>query len=66
MDECKPLDSDNIPLRDPTELFNSDLYARTGSLLWKDFWRGSSAPDCQTVLGNATAVPHTHESGGAD
>lgn len=62
-EEVLLLDSDNIPLRDPAELFESDLYKQTGSLLWMDFWRGSSAPDCQEVLGNMTRVRHTHETG---
>ena len=53
-EEVLLLDSDNIPLQDPERLFESEAYAKTGSLLWMDFWRGSSAPDCQTILGNAT------------
>lgn len=31
------LDSDNIPLRDPSFLFDTPLYASTGALFWKDF-----------------------------
>mmetsp|Transcript_4940 Transcript_4940/g.13149 ORF Transcript_4940/g.13149 Transcript_4940/m.13149 type:complete len:422 (+) Transcript_4940:123-1388(+) len=62
-DEVLLLDSDNIILRDPEELFSSASFASTGSLLWLDFWRRSSAPDCQLILGNGTAVFHTHESG---
>lgn len=62
-EEVLLLDSDNIPLRDPAELFESEQYVSTGSLLWMDFWRGSSAPDCQAILGNATALRYTHESG---
>ena len=61
-EEVLLLDSDNIVLADPSALFESKLYRSTGSLLWKDFWRGSSAPDCQVVLGNETDVKHTHES----
>lgn len=62
-DEVLLLDSDNIILRDPEELFSSTPYLSTGSLLWLDFWGRSSAPDCQAILGNITAVLHTHESG---
>ncbi len=62
-DEVLFLDSDNIVLRDPEELFTSAPYLSTGSLLWLDFWGGSSAPDCQSILGNVTSVLHTHESG---
>ena len=62
-DEVLLLDSDNIILRDPEELFSSPSYLSTGSLFWLDFWGGSSAPDCQLILGNVTDVSHTHESG---
>ena len=62
-EEVLMMDGDNIALRDPETLFDAEDYVRTGSLLWMDFWRGSSAPDCQVVLGNATKLPFTHESG---
>ena len=63
-EEVLLLDSDNIALRDPNELFESSLYRERGSLLWMDFWRGSAAPDCAVVLGNATCEGrYTHESG---
>jgi len=32
------LDSDNFPLRDPTELFEEPGYQSTGAMFWKDFW----------------------------
>jgi alpha 1,2-mannosyltransferase len=57
------MDSDNIVLRDPASLFQSEPYRGNGSVLWMDFWRGSSAPDLQAVLGHATKLRHTHESG---
>ena len=50
------MDGDNIALRDPETLFDAEDYVRTGSLLRMDFWRGSSAPDCPAVLGNATKL----------
>lgn len=31
------LDSDNIPLRDPSYLFDAEPYASTGALFWKDY-----------------------------
>ena len=31
------LDADNVPARDPTYLFNSPEYLRTGTLAWPDF-----------------------------
>lgn len=32
------LDADNIPVRDPTYLFEGPEYRRTGALFWPDFW----------------------------
>lgn len=32
------LDADNVPVRDPTYLFDSLEYQRTGALFWPDFW----------------------------
>ena len=57
------MDSDNIVLRDPNSLFNSELYSEHGSILWMDFWRGSAAPDLASVLGYDARANHTHESG---
>jgi alpha 1,2-mannosyltransferase len=34
------LDSDNVPVRDPSFLLESGQYLRTGSLFWPDFWSG--------------------------
>ncbi|ORE11301.1 hypothetical protein BCV72DRAFT_192534, partial [Rhizopus microsporus var. microsporus] len=33
------LDSDNIPARDPTFLFDTPEYKKTGALFWPDFWK---------------------------
>ncbi|KAG0741215.1 hypothetical protein G6F57_010583 [Rhizopus arrhizus] len=33
------LDSDNIPARDPTFLFDTPEYKETGALFWPDFWK---------------------------
>lgn len=33
------LDSDNLPVRDPTYLFESPEFVRTGAVFWPDFWR---------------------------
>ena len=57
------LDSDNVPVADPTPLFYSVEYASTGALLWPDYWQSSAAPDLAAILN----VPHlpsgTFESG---
>jgi alpha 1,2-mannosyltransferase len=66
--EALSVDADNLVLRDPeTKLFNSEEYKRTGAVLWRDFWRDSSAPDARLALfgdENAPSWPKfTHESG---
>lgn len=33
------LDSDNIPVRDPTYLFDSAEFTKFGAMFWPDFWR---------------------------
>ncbi|EEY63806.1 uncharacterized protein PITG_02294 [Phytophthora infestans T30-4] len=33
------LDSDNIPVRDPTYLFESSEFIQHGAMFWPDFWR---------------------------
>ncbi|KAI8980467.1 mannosyltransferase putative-domain-containing protein [Pilobolus umbonatus] len=33
------LDSDNIPAKDPTDLFYTDEYNSTSALFWPDFWK---------------------------
>lgn len=38
-EEVLYLDSDNAPSRDPTFLFDSPNYKRTGALFWPDFWK---------------------------
>ncbi|EGZ19012.1 hypothetical protein PHYSODRAFT_504399 [Phytophthora sojae] len=32
------LDADNVPVRDPTFLFNSSEFVETGAVFWPDFW----------------------------
>ncbi|CAI5740527.1 unnamed protein product [Hyaloperonospora brassicae] len=32
------LDADNVPVRDPTFLFESEEFVRTGAVFWPDFW----------------------------
>ncbi|KAF4040366.1 putative Mannosyltransferase [Phytophthora infestans] len=37
-DQVLFLDADNVPVRDPTFLFESEEFVRTGSVFWPDFW----------------------------
>ncbi|CCI50008.1 unnamed protein product [Albugo candida] len=32
------LDADNFAVRDPTYLFKSDIFGKTGAIFWPDFW----------------------------
>ncbi|KAG7375390.1 hypothetical protein PHYPSEUDO_001519 [Phytophthora pseudosyringae] len=32
------LDADNVPVRDPAFLFESEQFVRTGAVFWPDFW----------------------------
>jgi hypothetical protein len=38
-DQVLYLDSDNIPVRDPTFLFDTDAFKETNAVFWKDFWK---------------------------
>eukprot|EP00730_Choanoeca_flexa_P016099 TRINITY_DN7542_c0_g1_i1.p1 TRINITY_DN7542_c0_g1~~TRINITY_DN7542_c0_g1_i1.p1 ORF type:complete len:474 (+),score=65.18 TRINITY_DN7542_c0_g1_i1:47-1468(+) len=42
--ECLLLDADNIPTMDPTFLFETQSYKKTGHLMWPDFWHMRSGP----------------------
>ena len=45
-EEFIALDSDVLPVRDPTYLFETDEYKRTGQIFWPDWWK----TDAGTVL----------------
>ena len=65
-DDVLYLDADQIVLRNPSSLFTSIAFERTGALLWRDFWMKSVAPDIYDVLPNFGALVDyngTHESG---
>ncbi|KAE8914456.1 hypothetical protein PF005_g13555 [Phytophthora fragariae] len=36
------LDADNVPVRDPTFLFDSPEFVKTGAVFWPDFWHPGS------------------------
>lgn len=38
------LDADNIPVRDPSQLFASAQYNASGALFWQDYWENTLAP----------------------
>lgn len=57
------LDSDNVAVLDPASLFSSELYQKTGALLWPDYWESSAAPDLAKILGGQVLPSTTFESG---
>ncbi|GMF20798.1 unnamed protein product [Phytophthora fragariaefolia] len=38
LDQLLFLDSDNVPVRDPTYLFDTPEFVKLGSVFWPDFW----------------------------
>ncbi|KIY97022.1 hypothetical protein MNEG_10940 [Monoraphidium neglectum] len=51
------LDSDSLPLADPSRLFDDPLYQQRGALFWPDFWPNWVQDDAYRLLGlNATAA----------
>ncbi|KAK3249265.1 hypothetical protein CYMTET_41296 [Cymbomonas tetramitiformis] len=59
------LDSDNIPLEDPTLLFFTEEYKASGAIFWPDIWPETVAPDFYRILrlSPGTQVNGTHDSG---
>ena len=47
------LDSDNIPLINPDDLFDSDIYQETGAILWPDYWQKSESPWTPYITGES-------------
>lgn len=45
------LDSDNIVLQNPNEVFESDLYALYGMITWPDYWTRTITPAFYEALG---------------
>lgn len=59
------IDADNVPITDPSALFQSAEFKKTGVLMWRDYWDASYAPDVPAVLGvkRSAMPPHTYDSG---
>ncbi|GAA5878956.1 hypothetical protein JCM3774_000672 [Rhodotorula dairenensis] len=51
------LDSDSVPLTDPTFLFDSPTYRQHGAVLWPDFNRDAAANPIWRLLGNLHCTP---------
>lgn len=48
--EVMMLDADQVPVADPTQLFDDPGFVETGALLWPDFWEATWAPDAPLIL----------------
>ena len=59
------LDADNLPLRDPSFLFEEPLYTDTGLLMWPDFWASQVKAGAWEALGIPPDMrpKGSHESG---
>ncbi|GAQ93066.1 hypothetical protein KFL_012800010, partial [Klebsormidium nitens] len=47
------LDADNVPMSNPTTLFDSAEYQKTGALFWPDFWQTATENPIWPILGVA-------------
>lgn len=45
------LDSDNLPMRKPEELFETEGYKEKGLILWPDFWTPTASPYLNQIVG---------------
>ena len=62
-EEVLYLDTDNIAVTDPTDLFDSQGYLETGMVLWPDYWPASVAPDFYAIAREAKPLIGTVETG---
>ncbi|CDR42960.1 CYFA0S10e04258g1_1 [Cyberlindnera fabianii] len=57
------LDADNVPLKDPTPLFKSDVFKKHGLVIWPDAWARTTTPKYYEIAGitvtdNIVRGPH--------
>ena len=45
------LDSDNIPTRDPTYMFDAPPYKRLRAMFWPDYWKTAAVNPVWAMLG---------------
>ncbi|KZF24991.1 glycosyltransferase family 71 protein [Xylona heveae TC161] len=60
------LDADNVALKDPEELFSSNVYAKYGLLSWPDFWLPSESSQYFAISGQEASdvVEHAARESG--
>lgn len=52
------LDSDDYPLKNIDNVFEQDIYQRTGLILWPDIWRRQTAPDYYDIANITYNIKH--------
>ncbi len=57
------LDADNIPLQDPSILFDEKVYQQTGALFWGDYWTNWYDIDIHRILNTQVSTKTDIESG---
>lgn len=57
------LDSDNVPIRDPTYLFDTTLYTTKKAIFWPDFWKTSESNPIWEILDIDCTQEYEQESG---
>lgn len=45
------LDADDMPIRNPDVIFDSEIYRKHGAILWPDYWKHSGSPWLPYVIG---------------
>lgn len=63
LEDVMLIDSDNCPIRDPTYLFDSPEYIRTGAVFWPDYWKTSLDNPIWNVIGKEPTSTWEQESG---
>lgn len=62
-DELLYLDSDSLPVRDVTSLFEGKGYRKMGAVFWQDYWRDTADNGIWSVLGVQCRDEFTMEAG---
>ncbi|KAL9116025.1 MAG: hypothetical protein Q9227_000393 [Pyrenula ochraceoflavens] len=59
------LDSDNLAVRDPTDMLTSELFKKKGLVTWPDFWKNTASPYSFDIIGvfEDDRIDGTAESG---
>ena len=57
------LDSDNVPVKDPTFLFDHPAFIETGAMFWRDFWKTRPDNPIWPILGLECLDEYEQESG---